>query len=337
MSDATTMTLMSDALDVPSSEVLDRLRHFSAAALRTALVDRGLKVDEVAEIVAHWDDFRRDDVFVALLAALVATVERQRGDVDAPISIWSDLEEGPSGRLLYFYLFALCAPDTAQFLRAAGCPEPVIERTLGDLGRHADIHRRKHGTTGVDAGWWMLVTLRGELVHVGSLQFHSVNLGVGTLSPSPWFGADEIARLGVGFRHGDPSVGVHIPEGARLGRDDLDATFDHARALLGSIWPTQQRRLATCQSWMLDDHLAMYLKPDSNIIGFQRRFTLLPAWVDDDGDTLEFIFRRPGIALGDLPRATTLQRAILEVLETGGHWRARSGWLDFDGLVPLPT
>ena len=329
------ISMMRQFLDQPSVEAVERVLSLATSDLAATLGELAIDPDEVSEVAGQWDELRRDETWVALLAALLTTVERQRGSIDAPIPIWPDLEDaGPSGRLLYFYLFALSCPGAKELLRSEGCPEHVIDATLGVLARHAAIHRRKWGTTGVDAGWWMLPTLRGEIVHIGSLQFHRVNLCVGTLSPNPWFSEEEMASLGEGFRRGDPSIGIHIPEAAPLAPDQLDATFDEARRVLGSLWPVHQRRLATCQSWMLDDQLKEFLPATSNILSFQRRFTLLSVWAEDDWDTLEFVFRSPGTALEDLPRRTTLQRAIVQVLEQGGHWRARTGWFDFDGREP---
>ena len=56
----------------------------------------------------------------------------------------------------------------------------------------------------------------------------------------------------------------------------------------------------------------------------------------DDADTLEFVFRRPGLRLDELPQRTTLERAIVARLRDGGHWRSRTGWFDFDGAVLEP-
>jgi hypothetical protein len=328
------IAMMRQSLEPPTAEGIERVLSFATSDLVATLAELRVDSNEASEIADHWDELRSDETWVALLAAMLLTVEHQRGDVDAPIAIWPDLEEaGPSGRLLYFYLFALCNQGAREFLADSRCPEEIIETTLGVLVRHAAIHWRKWGTTGVDAGWWM-PTLRGEIVHIGSLQFHRVNLGVGTLSPDPWFTDHEMAGLGEGFCRGDPSIGIHIPEGAALDPDRLDATFNDARRVLGVLWPVAQRRIATCQSWMLDDQLKEFLPATSNILAFQRRFTMLAAWVEDDWDTLEFVFRRPGVALEDLPRRTTLQRGIIEVLERGGHWRARTGWFDFDGIEP---
>lgn len=176
----------------------------------------------------------------------------------------------------------------------------------------------------------MLPVLNGELLQVGSLQFHRERLGIGSLSPSPWFGEEEVAALGEGFRTGDASLGLHIPDHADLTPASLDATFEDARALLGLLWPAPDRRLATCQSWMMDDRLSSYLDPASNILRFQERFSLLPGWRVGDVDVVDFVFAMPNTPLSDLPQMTSLERAVVDVLRHG-HWRDRSGWLDFDG------
>jgi hypothetical protein len=59
---------------------------------------------------------------------------------------------------------------------------------------------------------------------------------------------------------------------------------------------------------------------------FQRRFTLTDDAVVDDHEPLRFIFRRVPADLGELPRDTTLQRALVDHLERGKHWRIRTGW-----------
>jgi hypothetical protein len=255
------------------------------------------------------------------------------GDHDAPLPVWDDLDgAGVSGRLLYVYVFAIMWRETQAYLREGGCPETVIVRTMSSLSRHAVIHMRKWGTVGLDAGWWMLPALRGELLQIGSLQFHRVTLGVGSLAPRPWFSDDDAKTLGPGFRNGDASVGIHIPDGTDLSASALDATFDEAREVIGAMWPVRQRRVATCQSWMLDPQLGEFLAPTSNILGFQRRFTLLPEWIVDDHDIIEFVFRRPGVALTDRPQTTTLERAVVALIESGRHWRVPPGWTDFDGI-----
>ena len=315
----------------PTPSALDRVRDVSGVQMKAALEDVGLRGDVIREVTATWDAFRLDESWISLLAAVVEMIEHQRGNADAPIPIWSDLNDsGPCGRLFYFYVFALCASDTRSFLEHDGVPGDVIDATLQIFRRHVDIHRRLHESNGVDAGWWTLLVLRGELLQCGSLQYHRVTLGVGTLSPFPWYDEEAIAALGVGFRVGDPSVGIHIPDRADLSSASVDDSLDQARRVLSDVWPEPDRRLLTCQTWMLDDRLDGLLAPKSNIVEFQRRFTLLPHWYEDDDDVLQFVFRTVDTSLDSLPQRTSLERAVVQVLRAGEHWRNRSGWLPFN-------
>lgn len=318
-------------LETPSARVVDRVLSTSSAMIDAELGRLGLTREEREEARDQWEEFRQDFEWVTLLAAVVEMVEQQRGNHDARIPHWADpVDLGANGRLLYFYLSAICAEGTRSFLFDSGCPSDLIESTLSDVARHAAIHRRKWGLNGVDAAWWMLPVLRGELIGIGSLQFHRVNLGVGSISPTGWYTKSEINELGVGFRNGDESLGIHIPDGVSLTPDALCETIERARSVLGSMWPSGQRRLATCDSWLLDTQLMDYLPPTSNIIQFQQMFSLVPRWTEDDKDALEYVFRRPGTTLSDLPQTTSLERAIVDLLRRGGHWRTRVGWFDFD-------
>jgi hypothetical protein len=316
----------------PASPNVTRVLTFDTRDVAAALRSAGVPESVLREVVTQWNAFRDDDVLVPLLSSLVEWVERTRGDVDAPIPIWDELDAaGTNGRFFYFYLFALCYDATREFLRHSGCPNDVIEMTMSAVPRHTQIHQRRFGSAGIYPGWWLLPILRGEMVQIESLKFHRVNLSVGNLSPEPWYSNEESNARGTGFRRGDPSVGLHIPVGTALNPDAIDRTFAHAREVIAEMWPVTQRRLATLQSWLLDDQLKSFLSPDSNIMKFQQRFTLLDGWYDNDEETLGFIFQSPGVAIDDLARDTSLERGVLGLLERGGHWRARPGWLDFDG------
>jgi hypothetical protein len=95
-----------------------------------------------------------------------------------------------------------------------------------------------------------------------------------------------------------------------------------------NIQPDGPPRIATCTSWILDEQLAEYLPTDSNILSFQRRFTIVPGARDNDEAVLHFVFgsERPK-ELNALPQRTTLERAVVEHLRRGRHWRMRTGWL----------
>ncbi len=92
----------------------------------------------------------------------------------------------------------------------------------------------------------------------------------------------------------------------------------------------------------MDPQLADYLPERSNIVQFQRRFHLLPLTPEEaerpqgDQGILGYVFGRshngpaiPAALLDELPQDTTLQRAYVSHLRSGGHWHACTGWLPF--------
>lgn len=332
MSEYSTLELMDSFLGPASDEALGRVRDTSRDEMVQRIGELDLAPAVAHELIENWEQTRDSPRWSSMLAALVSCVERDRGNIDAPIAIWDDLDEhGPSGRLLYYYLFALEIRELRAWYESIGVPEDVSAASIGALARHGETHLLKHGTHGVDAGWWMLPILRAEILQVRSLKFHRVHLGVGTLAPLPWLDASAAEAMGEGFRPGDESLGIHIPARIDLSADELDATFTRARDVLARVWPCATRRIATCQSWMMDDRLVAVLGEGSRIVGFQRRFELIGPYAEDVDTVMYFVFgrSRADVAnLADLEATSRLQRAVLDVVVSGGAWHSRTGWLD---------
>jgi hypothetical protein len=139
---------------------------------------------------------------------------------------------------------------------------------------------------------WLEMVWQGKLAELGRLQFED---------------------------HGDGVLDVHIPETGPLDSDACDASFARAR----EIYPGH--RTARCTSWLLDPQLADVLPGESNIVRFQRRFQLTTEGKDADGDVLRFVFHTRDTNLDRLEPRTTLERALVERMRDGGHWRAPTG------------
>jgi hypothetical protein len=134
--------------------------------------------------------------------------------------------------------------------------------------------------------------------------------------------------LGVPFKHGDQVLELHIPEQGPLTPAACDRSLQWAHEFFPVHFSAERYQVATCTSWLLDDQLTSYLAADSNIIRFQRRFSLLPGGGNGDKDMLMFVFRRPAASLNELPQRTSLERAVVGHLEDGHHWKVRTGWLE---------
>jgi hypothetical protein len=230
----------------------------------------------------------------------------------APMTSWPDLPAGLGAGGRWFYLAVLLAtvPDVRRFHAEHGVPDEVSWDTLGDVGDKVALHRRTHGSGGLDKQDWFTLHFRGVLYALGRLQFNLTAVRPDT----------------AGLPAGAPALGVHIPESGPMTPAACDASLARARGFFARHLAVDAA-IGTCHSWLLDDQLARYLPAGSNILRFQRRFRLLPDRHRGDRDILEFVFRRVDPDLDTLPRDTTLQRAVTDHLRAGRHWFLRAGWL----------
>ncbi|GAB3605447.1 hypothetical protein GCM10027413_08560 [Conyzicola nivalis] len=240
-----------------------------------------------------------------LVAAQVAALEAAVGtgrDVPWPI----DDER--------FQLLALLGtvPAARAWFTAQRIDDGIARDSLADLTPKL----RDYGVaaTGVD---WLAKVVTCGVFTIGRLQFEPA-------APSP---------AGRAFN-------THIPESGPLDPAACDASFARALAFFGARGDSTTRAFV-CSSWLLDDQLAAYLPAESNILNFQRRFTLVDSETSDaparleglDGTThgdhavAKFIFRRPLAELSAVEPRSTLERALLEHLASGRHWRERTGVL----------
>ena len=118
---------------------------------------------------------------------------------------------------------------------------------------------------------------------------------------------------------GSSVVGLHIPAGARLDKESLDFTFDSIKAFLEKHFPEYEYTAFYCHSWMLDPSLCNIVRPDSNILGFLKRF--IPLAVKSSGEgVFKFVFMKPNMDfnLDELSENTSLQRGIKKLYKNGG-------------------
>jgi hypothetical protein len=209
---------------------------------------------------------------------------------------------------------AACAdavPEVAGWMRARGVAESVIAASLADIGRHVRLHRRQTGAFGVDVPWWAAEVLSGCLYQLGRLQFGLA--GPGRVPPpvptGPWV------------------LQVHIPESGPLVPAAVARSFVLAAEFFPRNFPDRPVSIATCSSWLLDPYLAAHLPAESNIARFAGEFIPYGGLVDDEFDTLYYVFgSRTADGLGEFPRDTALQRLVLDRIAGGGRWHRARGY-----------
>jgi hypothetical protein len=266
--------------------------------------------EDAAEILEGWPSERWPAELTWLLERVVARVRADLGGsqwlVPGP-SLPRD--RGPAWRHFYVYAYLALLEDVLAYHARRGIDETVSWATLADLGRNLTVDRRMRGE-----GWpiqlqWLSLHVRGGVYELGRLQFQR---DPGTYE--------------------EPVLDLHIPESGPLSPEACDASLRRAAEFFPAHFPDEPYRIMTCGSWLLDPRLADHLPPESNIVRFQRRFRLLPGASDADEEMLRFVFRTLRTPLGDLPRRTRLERAVVTHLENGGHWQWRRGYLEFPRL-----
>jgi hypothetical protein len=275
--------------------------------------------EDIAPIIEYMPSPEANPAEWWLLERCYTELVREMGEFDE-LPPWPALPAvcGPLARLLYLYVFLAATPIVRRWHMARGIADTIAWATLGDLGNAVRTYRKTQGQTGFDQHVWLTYHFRGGIYRLGRLQFARWRISFDPMA----------AGLDRAFRKGDPALGVHIPGGSPLTPKACDTAFAQARPFYERHFPSEQYRIAECDSWLLDEQLAEYLPADSNIVRFQRRFKMVAGtgWPADD-EIIKFVFGRPRPAsLASLPQQTTLERAILDHLHAGRHWYGQVGW-----------
>lgn len=267
-----------------------------------------------AEIIRGWPSAETDPEIRRSLGQAHHTLVEDMGGFAVLELPGPSTESTPTARYFFVYVFLAALADVRRYHAQRGVPDEVSWATLSDLGRNLARDRLLFGDRGLMTSGWLTLHFRGAIYELGRLQYNRMTV--------------RAAHVAGAFREGEPAVGVHIPESGPLTPGACEESLRHAREFFPRHFPETPTRLAICTSWLLDPQLAEYLAPDSNIVRFQRRFTLVGEGYDGTADVLRFVFHRIGPEIDDLPQRTTLGRAIVAHLRAGKKWRNRTGWLE---------
>jgi hypothetical protein len=290
------------------------------------LLDLAVPQEDINPIVAMTPTPERAAGITWLIERCAWLLVRDMGLLEERIR-FPDLPEsfGPLRRYFYVYVYLAALPHVQAYCRARDIPEHTVRHTLMDLGRKMALYRRRHGAGGFDLQGWLTLHFRGAIFDLGRLQFQRARLGERS--------GKAMAAAGLPFGPGDLALSVHIPNSmGPMSPSACDAAFERAREFFPKHFPEEPYRTAVCHSWLLDEQLGEYLPQNSNIIRFQRRFTLAYTPDANDVSVLQFVFERvpasgDDISLDDLPQTTHLERVMVQHLRSGRHWHGGSGWL----------
>lgn len=300
-----------------ADQVRERL---SAPDLPETLVLLGFAEQDAQDTLALIARTRTDDAAVTRIAELTGAVVDRIGDLlgEIPGPVWARDGEWAGESMLALCTLLVTVPDVRAYHRGRGISDAISWRSLSDLGQQIAVHRLTFGQFGVHTHDWLLTAWRGRLYWLGRLQFTIEQADGGILASA------------------------HIPRTGSFAPELVDASLARVPGFFARHFPELRLLGLHCASWLLDPQLTEVLGERSTIASFGRRWQLTEELRPGDADVLFFVFSRRGarrdgsdIDLDSLPQDTSLQRAVLSKLRSGGHWHCRVGHLPLpDGEAP---
>lgn len=210
------------------------------------------------------------------------------------------LGEDPRGYRMLCYMLLRAGEARAEFEKR-GLPETVYVDTMACFSRFVKEHYVSYGRYGFDRGFWTVRQISCKLLRIGQLEYELTHLD------------------------GASAISLHIPTDVRLVPALLRESYQQARTLLEAAFPEYRDAPVFCCSWLLSPTLKMLLPPGSNILRFQRSFTVTP--MESSRGYLQWVYKNPNLPLEALPEDTSLQRNLKAYLLSGGTFADGKGML----------
>lgn len=165
-----------------------------------------------------------------------------------------------------------------------GVPDAIIFDTFRDVTLRANLYYAKQckvGITGEDVIWFRHI-MNVNLFKIGTLQyqpFEMIYLDEETIGEPYMVFPEQYKRL---LPSNTPVINCHIPAGADLRYDAVEASLNAAKEYLPLWFPQVHFKAFLCYSWLLYPPMLNSLPPASNIRRFGQRFTILGTCSDPE-------------------------------------------------------
>lgn len=280
-----------------------------------------IPMEDIDDVVATTPSPDHEPRLYDLLQRGAATIIAAMGQIESPsrFAALADINH-PKYRYFYVQLLASCLPFVQEYHRSLGISEQISQATLADLGRNVRVHHKREGVGGLGVMWWLMLHFRGVIYQLGRLQFEIQHASQAVLA--------SLSEHGVETNEPTNVLSIHIPD--FMGPMDVDACSDsieRATLFFARHFPDWPVEIGICNSWLLDPDLKSILKPTSNIIRFQERFTLSNESHVASDSVMQFVFGKHVGDIDDISPQSSLERGVIAHIKNGEDWHGREGWL----------
>jgi len=216
--------------------------------------------------------------------------------------------EGVTAEQINLYVFLRLRERTWAYYQTKGIGLDVFYESFSSMTVCCQVCYDRLGIYGIDQQTyrrWQRYVLDGTLFRLGRLEFQLKEFDY------------DLEIDGHKAPAGTTVLSVHIPRYLPLKEEDCEKSYAWARAFFKEFYGMDPC-IFVCGSWLLHPWMQDVLPPESGIIRFQTKFQLYRVEQKPES-AINWIF--PGYAGKDIsqcPADTSLRRAAIERLQSGG-------------------
>jgi len=221
---------------------------------------------------------------------------------------WNDND----GQRNFLSVLYMCEGLSKQYT-AYGISEDILMDTLGDIVRWLKTWSDLKSDLFLGELPWLQWHMRFNLFQLGRLQFRMGEAGA------------DIPDANV--RQGDPVLEIHIPNAGPLTPEECENSIAMAKAFFAKYFPEFDWKVFICHSWLLDDTLAQFLPANSNILKFQKQFTLVEKHRSDSILGYVFTWKTNREQVKDLVARSSFAKAVKAHIGNNGDFYVALGYI----------
>ena len=211
------------------------------------------------------------------------------------------------------FVYTLLIENMERIYEQKSIPRTIFDATIHEMSDFIYQHYNQFGEWGL-SDYELIGHVCGDTFTLGRLRYEMWHY----VSEAP----SEV--LALNLKEGDCFLDVHIPRGEHLNESNCLDSFEQAKVFFPKYLDYDFKAFG-CETWLFDPFFIQSLPPDSNIIRFRRLFKIYKTYEDYDG--LNFLFdniRKENI--NDAPTNTSLRRAVVEHIKSGGVMQVGIGY-----------
>ena len=214
------------------------------------------------------------------------------------------------------FVYTLAIEDMEKLYEEKNIPGDVLTDTINDLAVWINRNHDWFGEWGFAQHGWLNLHIRCKLFKLGRLQFE-----MRELSDSVTLNKDGREVV---LNPGDRVLGIHIPRGGKMEESACLDSFERAKEFFPKYFGYNFKAF-TCSTWLFDPDFDKLLPPDSNILKFQKLFTIFPG--EEGYWGLDYVFVNiTKENIKDAPKDTYFRKKLAEHLLAGGKMHSGVGY-----------